>query len=197
MLRRGLTMARVPPLYAEAQWDKVRSPAVREWTLGLPARTQHRTDPGTPNYALLGHGMLIQGPTGTGKSSAAALVARETLLAKKTVAWRYVPDLLDSLTANPRERNAEIKRTSAVDVLILDDFGVRDMADWEIGYLDQIVEARYRIRKPIVVTTNFTTEQLMGDQRLGRMVDRWRERTASARVVLAGESMRQSTAKGQ
>ena len=190
MVRRALKIARVPELYMEADWSKVRSPAIKAWATGILARTQHRTDPGPANYSLLGHGMLIMGPTGTGKSSAAALVARDTLAAERTVAWRYVPDMLDTLTANSRSREAEIKRLSGVDILIMDDFGVRDMADWEIGYLDQIVEARYRIRKPIVLTTNLTTEQLLGDQRLGRMVDRWRERTASARVVLAGESMR-------
>lgn len=174
----------------DADWSKVRSPAVKEWAVGVHARTQHKTEPGPVNHHLLGHGLLIMGPTGTGKSSAAGLIARDTFGAERTVAWRYVPDLLDTLTSNPRERQQEIKRCTAVDVLILDDFGVRDMADWEIGYLDQIVEARYRIRKPMVITTNLTREQLMQDGRLGRMVDRWRERTASNIVVLTGESMR-------
>jgi DNA replication protein DnaC len=189
-VRRALKIARVPELYMEADWSKVRSPAVKDWALGVHARTQKRSEPGPLNHHLLGHGLLVMGPTGTGKSSAAALVARDTLAAGRSVAWRYVPDLLDTLTSNPKERQAEIKRLSAVDVLIMDDFGVRDMADWEIGYLDQIVEARYRIRRPIVVTTNLTREHLMADHRLGRMIDRWRERTASNIVVLAGESMR-------
>lgn len=196
-MRRALKIARVPELYMDADWSKVRSPAIKEWALGVRARTHKRTEPGPANHALLGHGMLIMGPTGTGKSSAAALVARDTLAAERTVAWRYVPDMLDTLTANSRSREAEIKRLSGVDVLIMDDFGVRDMADWEIGYLDQIVEARYRIRKPIVVTTNLTTDQLMSDGRLGRMVDRWRERTASAGVILTGESMRTPMKNGE
>ena len=190
VVRRALKIAKVPELYMDSDWSRVRSPAVKEWALAVHARTQKRSEPGPLNHHLLGHGLLIMGPTGTGKSSAAALVARDAFAADRTVAWRYVPDLLDTLTSTPKERLQEIKRLSAVDVLILDDFGVRDMADWEIGYLDQIVEARYRIRRPIVLTTNLTREQLMQDQRLGRMVDRWRERTASNIVVLAGESMR-------
>jgi DNA replication protein DnaC len=197
VIRRALKIARVPELYMDADWSKVRSPAVKEWSVGVHARTQHRTDPGPVNHHLLGHGLLIMGPTGTGKSSAAGLVARDTFAADRTVAWRYVPDLLDTLTSNPKERQAEIKRCTAVDVLILDDFGVRDMADWEIGYLDQIVEARYRIRKPMVITTNLTREQIMQDGRLGRMVDRWRERTASNIVVLTGESMRNNGERKQ
>lgn len=189
-MRRELHIAKVPDLYMDAEWQMVRSPAIREWSQGIAARTRKKSDPEPPNHKLLGHGILIMGPTGTGKSSAAALLAMETLAAHRTVAWRYVPDLLDTLTSNSKDRLAEIKRLTYVDVLILDDFGVRDMADWEIGYMDQIVEARYRIRRPIVVTTNLTTRQLLDDQRLGRLVDRWRERTASNIVLLAGESMR-------
>lgn len=187
---RLLRIARVPELYRDAQWDRVRSPAIREWSLGIKARTPKNGDAGPPNYALLGHGMMILGPTGTGKSSAAALVARETLAAGRNVAWRYVPDLLDTMTSGARERTPELRRLSLVDVLILDDFGVREIADWEVGYMDQIMEARYRTRKPVVITSNLTAQQIMADQRLERMVDRWRERTASSTVILAGESMR-------
>jgi DNA replication protein DnaC len=115
--------------------------------------------------------------------------------AGKTIAWRYVPDLLDAMSGSAVTRLPEIKRLTAVDVLFLDDFGVRQIADWEVGYLDQIVEARYRARKPMVLTTNLTTRQIQEDGRLDRMVDRWKERTASNLVVLSGESMRDK-AKG-
>lgn len=187
---RELRTAKVPDLYSEAVWGMVRSPAVKDWVVGVDARTQRLSERGPTNYNLLGHGMLIMGPTGTGKSSAAALCARDTVAAGRTIAWRYVPDLLDTMTAGAKERTPEIRRLSYVDVLFLDDFGVREIADWEVGYLDQIMEARYRNRKPVVVTTNLTPRDLMADQRLERMVDRWRERTASQMVILPGESMR-------
>jgi DNA replication protein DnaC len=194
-VQRELGKARVPALYADAVWELVRSPAVKHWCVGIPARCHHRVDPGPPNYALLGHGMMIIGPTGTGKSSAAALTAKAVVEAGKTIAWRYVPDLLDAMSGSAVTRLPEIKRLTAVDVMFLDDFGVRQIADWEVGYLDQIVEARYRARKPMVLTTNLTTRQIQEDGRLDRMVDRWKERTASNLVVLSGESMRDK-AKG-
>lgn len=186
----ALRRAGVPTVYHSAEWRLVRSLAVQEWALGLRARTLRRSDPEPPNWALLGHGLLIMGPTGTGKSSAAALCIREALRLDRSALWTYVPDLLDKMTLGPKERTHEIRRQSAVDLLVWDDFGVRDMADWEVGYLDQIVDARYRNRKPMVITTNLLGEDITADQRLARLTDRWRERTASGGVVLGGESMR-------
>lgn len=190
MVDRALRLGRVPDLYRSAIWDKVRSPAIREWTIAVQGRTLRKDDIEPTNWGLLGHGLLIMGPTGTGKSSAAALVAREAVKIRRTVRWSYVPDLVDLLSANPKGRAQEVKMQEAVDLVIWDDFGVRDLADWEIGYLDQIVETRYRTRRPMVVTTNWTGADLTGDARLSRLVDRWRERTCSLTAVLAGDSMR-------
>lgn len=191
-----LYRSRVPQVYRSAEWGKVRSPAVREWTVGLAARTQRRSDPVPPNWNLLGHGMLILGPIGTGKSSAAGLCSMEAMRLGKSVRWSYVPDLVDRLMSSPRERREEIQHQSIVDLLVWDDVGVRDMAEWEIGYLDQIVEARYKKRKPMIVTSNWAASDLRGDPRLARMVDRWRERVCSNVVILGGESMRGSGTNG-
>lgn len=183
----------MPDLYRVAVWDKVRSPLVREWTLALATRAMRRSEQvagTTLQWHLIGHGLLLLGPTGTGKSCAAALCAREAAKVGRTLCWAYVPDLCDALTSTPRERSAEIRRQESVDLLVWDDFGVRDLADWEIGYLDQIVEARYRARKPMIVTTNWDPARLREDPRIQRMVDRWRERTTSHVVVLGGASMR-------
>ena len=190
-VRSALARARVPSLYQEAVWTKVRAPAIREWTIPLAARTLRRSDPEPPKWALLGHGLLILGPVGTGKSSAAALVAVEAARIARTIRWSYVPDLCDLIARTARERSEEIRAQSHCDLLIWDDFGVRDMADWEIGFLDQIVENRYRNRKPMLVTSNWVTADFREDGRLSRMVDRWRERVASNVAILGGTSMRE------
>ena len=184
---RELKIALVPDVYRAAEWDKVRSPAIRQWTLAIVARTQRGR---MANPALLGHGMLILGPTGTGKSSAAALACRAAIEAERTVRWTYVPDLVDRMSSGAKERLHEIRMQTAVDLLVWDDFGVRDLAEWEIGYLDQIVEGRSRALKPMIVTSNWTSGDIKNDVRLARLVDRWRQRTASQLVVLSGESMR-------
>ena len=188
VVRRRLKAGKVPDLYESATWDKVRSPAIKEWCLPIEARLPSKV--GTPNWALLGHGLLILGPVGTGKSSAAGLVAKDVVFHDRSVRWSYVPDLADTMALSAKDRAAEMRWQEMADLLIWDDFGVRDLADWEIGYLDQIVEARYRARKPMLVTSNWTAEDLRADQRLARMVDRWRERVCSNVAILTGASMR-------
>jgi len=179
----------VPPAYADADWSRVRDPKVREWALGIDARCRRRTE-GTMNWALAGRGALMVGPRGTGKSSAAALCCREAVKAGRSVHWSYVPDLCDQLAGKPAERAQLVRHLVHVDLLVFDDFGVRDPADWEIGFLDQIVEGRYRSYRPMIVTSNHTPAMLAADPRMARLVDRWQERTAAALIVLGGASMR-------
>lgn len=179
----------MPPAYADAEWARVRDPKVREWALAVDARTRRRTE-GSINWQLMGRGALMVGPKGTGKSSAAALCCREAVEKGRSVHWSYVPDLADSLAAKPAERAQVVRHQVAVDLLVWDDFGVRDLADWEIGFLDQIVEGRYRRYAPMIVTSNLTPKALAGDARIGRLVDRWQQRTAAALIVLGGASMR-------
>lgn len=190
LVDRRLRNCGVPEVYAAAKWERVLSPAVRVWCAGIDARTT-KDRGATANWGLIGHGMLITGPTGTGKSSAAALVCREALQIDRQVWWSYVPDLQDSLTLSAASRTREMDRQKSARLVVWDDFGVRDLADWEVGYLDQIVEARYRQRLPMLVTTNRTPADLRADLRLGRMLDRWRERTCSVGVTLNGQSMRE------
>lgn len=179
----------MPSAYADADWARVREPKVREWALGIDARCRRRTE-GQMNWALAGRGALMVGPRGTGKSSAAALCCREAVTAGRSVQWSYVPDLADSLAGRPAERAAVVRHQVHVDLVVWDDFGVRDLADWEIGFFDQIVEGRYRAYRPMIVTSNHTPAMLAADPRIGRLVDRWQERTAAALIVLGGASMR-------
>lgn len=185
-LRRG----RVPELYLESNWETVRSPAIAEWSKTVHQRTWKRIDDEPRVDGQSGHGLLIMGPVGTGKSSAAALACRSAVEAGRSVVWAYVPEMISQMALGARERAEEIRLQSRTDLLVWDDFGVTDVADWEIGYLDQIVEARYRNRKPMIVTTNWKAEDLARETRMSRLVDRWRQQTCSSAVVLAGQSMR-------
>lgn len=156
----------------------------------ITERTWSRFHGGLRQPEFVGRGLLLMGPVGTGKSSAAALICKSAVMAHRTVLWQYVPDLIDSLTNKAQARQDVIRRAGQADLLVWDDFGVRDMADWELGFLDQIVERRYREFRPMVITTNLTATDLRGDTRLLRITDRWRERTAREAVTLSGESMR-------
>lgn len=171
----------MPEQYVQVDWDLLHSQPVREYAVTVEGRMAQ------------GRGLIIIGPVGVGKSSAASLVMREaakvqvpvnrrirtpdgvTETREPRLRWSYVPDLLDLLRSSPSARIEECKKQEAADLLVWDDFLVRDLADWEVGFLDQVVESRYRNRRPMVVTTNVAREVMAKDQRLGRMIDRWRQ----------------------
>lgn len=167
----------VPALYSDAEWADCRA--------GIALKQY--TDSIEKNIAT-GRGLLLVGPIGTGKSSAAALVAKSVVMAGKTVRWCYVPDLLAELRDNAQARQL-VKLSSAADLLIWDDFGVAGLAEWQIGLLDRIVEKRYQNGKPMVVTTNMSKISL-SDPSLSRLNDRWSERRYV--VTISGESMRKT-----
>lgn len=171
----------MPQQYIEVEWDLLRSQPVRDYAVTVEGRIAQ------------GRGLIIIGPVGVGKSSAASLVMREAAKIRVPVnrrlkdpdglmetreprlRWSYVPDLLDVLRSSPSARIEEIKKQEAADLLVWDDFLVREMQDWEVGFLDQVVESRYRSRRPMVVTTNVSREVMEKDTRLQRTVDRWKQ----------------------
>ena len=98
-----------------------------------------------------GGGAIVFGPVGTGKSSTAALVVGEFVKHKMKARWEYLPDLCDQML-DTYKRQQVLKMQMAPDLLVWDDFAVRPLSDFEIGILDQIVDGRYRRRKPMLVT---------------------------------------------
>jgi DNA replication protein DnaC len=169
----------LPDRYQEATWEGVDVPDAAEWrhTVALPA------------FLRRGQGLLIPGPVGTGKSSLAAVIAMEALQVPlfpgaadfHTVRWEYVPRMLDELIGGNR---IEVQtRQERPGLLVWDDFGVGQLADWMVPYLDRIVETRYRNRRSMIVTTNIDPALLAGDPALARIMSRWRQSLKRLDVV--------------
>lgn len=166
----------MPEQYREASWSKCSVEVdLRRYCWNVS------------RHLAKGTGLLMMGPVGTGKSSAAALVLREAAKQQHSIRWSYVPTLVDRL-ADTKMRVQEQHRQVGVEFLVWDDFGVRDFADWEIERLDAIVEERYSRRRPMLITTNWDRDRLQADPRFRRLLDRWRQRTQ--RLLLVGESQR-------
>ena len=176
-IRAELGRAGVPPKYAAATWEDCRAAdPLRDYVRDLPKHRQRA------------EGLLLLGPVGTGKSSAAALVCAAAVPAAMSVRWFYVPDLV-ALLADKATLNHTLKLSMAADFLVWDDFGVEGLRDWQIGLLDRVVEARYRRDLPMVVTTNLARKSLE-DPSLARLNDRWAERRFV--VTISGDSMRKT-----
>ena len=112
-----------------------------------------------------GHGLFIHGPTGSGKSYLLGCIANH-LFTQMPVKYLVYADFLDSLRAtfNTRDNgNSEqqlIDEVKNTGLLLLDDLGVEKPTEFALKYLAQIIDYRYRNCLPIVVTSNFTQDEL-------------------------------------
>lgn len=172
-----MRLAGVPEIYWQSEWEQVRAEDVRQVADTLAVRMQS------------GRGAMILGGPGVGKSSAAGLICLEAARKGLSVRWSYVPTLMDEML-DSKQRLTIVRQQSAVDLLVWDDLGVRALAGWEYGFMDQIVEARYQRRRPMIVTGNLTPDDLRSNESLTRMVDRWRQRTAADLIPIGGRSRR-------
>lgn len=152
------------------------------------------------------NGLLFTGPKGTGKTHLAAAIANQLMDQGVPVVFATMIDLLAKIKASfdkdrsgaSRESEETIMRLyKNVDLLIIDDIGKEQPTEWALAKIYQIVNARYEDYKPMILTSNYSADELVhrmtpagGDKYTAdATVDRILEMTYT--VPLAGESWRQ------
>lgn len=179
VLESALNQARVPEKYRAGSWDQCdAADLLRPYVERMGAMMDG------------GLGAILSGSVGTGKSTAAGLLAVAAVERGYTVCWEYFPEMIDQLE-DKRERGAVKARQRIADLLIWDDFGVAQLERWQVPLVDKIVEYRYGWKKPMVVTTNVQLAMLQEDPAIARLVDRWRERMKG--IEMGGASKRRPT----
>ena len=106
-----------------------------------------------------GRGLWFDGPSGTGKTSLAILVAKAAKDAGRSYAVYPVPRLLAEIKRTFDRDSSDnylafFRRLCSVDVLVLDDLGAEKQTEWVLEQLYSIVNERWQDRRSIVVTTN-------------------------------------------
>lgn len=131
-----------------------------------------------------GHGLLLIGGVGTGKSHLAAAIMA-ALVDRWRVQYMTVADLVglvrDTWRRDSAVSEAEVMATLSrdVDLLVLDEFGVQSGSENERQILTNVMDLRYRNLLPTVCISNLGREEfdaVCGD----RMASRLRE---TSRVV--------------
>ena len=103
--------------------------------------------------------LLLVGPNGCGKTHLAAAIANQSLDGGAVVLFAVVPDLLDHLraafapTANEVYDQLFAKMREA-ELLVLDDLGSQHSSPWANEKLFQLLNYRYNMGMPTVVTAN-------------------------------------------
>ena len=140
-------------------------------------------------------GYLLWGGVGTGKSYFAGCIANALMEQEITVRMTNFALILNDLTASFEGRNEYIARLCRAPLLILDDFGMERGTEYGLEQVYNVIDSRYRSRRPLIVTTNLSLQDLQypQDTAHARIYDRLLEMCAPIRF--SGENFRKATAQ--
>jgi len=178
-------------------------PAMREWTFAndngrnpqmKTARfyVEHWEDMKAGNI-----GYLLWGSVGTGKSYLAGCIANALMEQEVPVCMTNFAAILNDLAASFAGRNEYISRLCSFPLLIIDDFGMERGTEYGLEQVYNVIDSRYRSRKPLIVTTNLTLEELQHpeDTAHARIYDRLLEMCSP--LCFTGENLRKAAAQGK
>jgi len=119
-----------------------------------------------PAQLANGRGLYLFGPTGVGKSHAISAVARqlvdthlvETLLLSVPVFATRLRQFVT--TADSRKATALLSQAKRVQLLVLDDLGLERSSGWIDDLLYQVVDERWRQRRPMILASGYSPAQL-------------------------------------
>ena len=107
-------------------------------------------------------GLLLYGNVGTGKSYLSACIANTIMERLHSVCATSMVKIMD-MARDFKEKdtltNLEAKMMKA-DLLILDDLGAESESNYAKEIVYRVIDGRYRIKKPMVITTNLTLESM-------------------------------------
>ncbi len=117
-----------------------------------------------------GHGLLLTGETGVGKTYLAAALARSFIMARQVVKFFSCAEFyLDLRTAMGSGQEAtQLEYYSVPNFAVFDDVGAGGLSDFERRSLLLILDRRLRSKKPTIVTTNWSLAKIaeMMDDRI-------------------------------
>jgi DNA replication protein DnaC len=120
--------------------------------------------------------LVLVGPNGCGKTHLAAAIANYNLSRGSVVLFTVVPDLLAHLrsTFGPNSTEAYDQRFAKMreaELLVLDDLGAHQSSSWASEKLFQLLNYRYNVGFPTVVTANKQGLASMDERIMSRLSD--------------------------
>lgn len=141
-------------------------------------------------------GLLFWGNTGNGKTFTAACIANELISSGVPALITSFPKILENAQGMYSEDRLSYFRSFDVyDLLVIDDLGAERQSEFAMEIVYSVIDRRYIARKPIIITTNLTLDEIKKPKNmtLQRIYDRVSEMCIP--VKFEGESLREGKAQ--
>jgi len=137
-------------------------------------------------------GLLLWGGVGTGKSYTAGCIANALMEQEVAVCMTNFARIMNELNSTFAGRNEVVDKLCSYPLLVIDDFGMERGTEYALEQIYNIIDSRYRSRKPLIVTTNLTLTELKNPQDTAhaRIYDRLLELCTP--IACTGPSMRKN-----
>ena len=140
-------------------------------------------------------GLLLWGGVGTGKSFLAGCIANALMEQEVPARMTNFARILNELNSSFSGRNDIVDKLCRYPLLVIDDFGMERGTEYALEQIYNIVDSRYRSRKPLIVTTNLTLDEIryLQDTAHARIYDRLLEMCVPISCI--GVSLRKENAQ--
>lgn len=141
-------------------------------------------------------GLLLFGDVGTGKSFFAGCIANALLDRDIPVLMTSFPAILNQLAGMFAEDRADfIASLGMYDLLIIDDLGVERNTEYAMEQMFAVIDDRCRCRKPMIITTNLTLDEIkdppdLAHARIYSRILEW-----CAPILFSGRDLREGQAE--
>ena len=114
-------------------------------------------------------GLLIWGDVGTGKTFFAGCIANALIEKGVPVVMTNFSKIINTLTGMfSEERNRYLESFGKCELLIIDDLGIERNSEFALEQVFSVIDSRYRSKKPLIVTTNLTLDEIKNPDNLAK-----------------------------
>ena len=195
--RRYLESLRINSLmdvrYEDATFEKAIIDSGNKTNMGLCQRYVDKFQEFYENN----QGLIMYGDVGTGKSFAAACIANSLLGNGTSVVMTSFVKVLELIGSRTSDETEIISRINNAKLVIFDDLGAERKTDYALEKVFDIIDSRYRLKRPMIFTTNLDINDMAQEEdiRYKRIFDRIFE--VCYPVEFKGGSWRKNGGKGK